>query len=140
MPAYLLVPPKLKFHAKRILNSTTLINLVNNATNLQGSANVVADESIKVVAESRLGNQGVVDPFSETQLDGNDRQWFLTAAPGVGGAKTVLKGYRTGTGRMPSVRSFNMREGKWGIGWDINHDIGSKAIDRIGMQRHASDQ
>ena len=140
MPAYLLVPPKLKFHAKRILNSATLINLVNNATNLQGSANVVADESIKVVAESRLGNQGVVDPFSETQLDGNDRQWFLTAAPGVGGAKTVLKGYRTGTGRMPSVQSFNMREGKWGIGWDINHDIGSKAIDRIGMQRHASDQ
>jgi hypothetical protein len=33
-----------------------------------------------------------------------------------------------------------MDRGTWGIGWDINHDVGAKAIDRLGMQRHASDQ
>ena len=139
-PAYLLVPPRLKFHAQRILNSATLLNLVNNTTNLQGSANVLSNEQIQVVCDSRLGTQGVVDPYSETQIDGNDKQWFLTAAPGVGGAKTIAKGFRTGTGRMPTVRSFVMDRGTWGIGWDINHDVGAKAIDRLGMQRHASDQ
>jgi len=101
---------------------------------------VVSNEQIQVVADSRLGIKGVFDPFSETQIDGNDAQWFLTAAPGVGGAKTVAKGYRTGTGRMPQVRPFQMSRGTWGIGWDIAHDVGAKAVDRLGMQRHASDQ
>ena len=139
-PAFLLVPPKLKFHALRILNSATLLNLAAGVTNLTGSANVVSNEQVQVVADSRLGIKGVFDPFSETQIDGNDAQWFLTAAPGVGGAKTVAKGYRTGTGRMPQVRPFQMSRGTWGIGWDIAHDVGAKAVDRLGMQRHASDQ
>ena len=140
MPAYLLVPPRLKFAAKRILNSATLLNLTAGNNNLQGSANVVSDEDIQIVSDTRLGRQGVLDPFSETQIDGNDKQWFLAAKPGVGGAKTIAKGFRTGTGRMPTVRSYSMDKGKWGIGWDICHDIGAKVIDRLAMQRHASDQ
>ena len=139
-PAYLLVAPHLEFHAERIVSSGTLLNLAAGASNLQGGDNVVSKKQIKVVADTRLGTQGVVDPFSNTQIDGNNNQWFLSAEPGVGGAKTIAKGYRTGTGRMPTVRSYNMTKGTWGIGWDINHDVGAKAIDRCAMSRHGSDQ
>jgi len=32
--------------------------------------------------------------------------------------------YRRGTNRQPQLRSFMLDRGQWGMGWDINMDIG----------------
>jgi hypothetical protein len=53
--------------------------------------------------------------------------------PGEEGAKTIEVGYRRGTGRAPTIRSFVLDKGQWGLGWDINFDIGAKALDYRGM-------
>ena len=50
-------------------------------------------------------------------------------------AKTIEVAYRRGTGRAPQVRSFTLDKGKWGMGWDINMDIGAKAMDWHGMRK-----
>lgn len=137
---YLLVPPQLQFAAERILSSAVLANLVNPGTNLVGQSNPVSTKGIVVISDSRLGNSGVTNPENEVSIDGNNAQWFLTAAPGANGAKTVTKAFLRGTGRMPQTRSYTLDKGEWGIGWDIKHTAGAKALDRLAMQRHGSDQ
>ena len=139
MAKYLLVPPALRFHAQRILSSAIVADTTQPTTDgLQGRSNVLTGAGITVISDSRLGAAGTVDPNTEAQIDGNDKQWFLTASPGVSGAKTVTVAYRSGTGRAPNVRSYALSKGQWGIGWDINHSLGAKALDHLALQRHGS--
>ena len=132
MAKYLLCPPALYFDAKRILRTAMLET--DRSQRLQGTHNPIMD-MLKPIKDSRLGLAGVLDPDTETQHAGKDDQFFVTAAPGVNGAKTVSVAYRSGTNRAPMIRSESLGYGKWGIGWDIKHDIGAKALDRIAMQR-----
>ena len=132
MAKYLLVPPKLYFEAKRILRTSTLET--DRSQPLQGTANPIMD-MLKPIMDSRLGLAGVTDPDTGTKYAGKDDQFFVTAAPGENGARTVSVAYRSGTNRSPVVRPYTFEKGKWGMGWDIKHDIGAKALDRIAMQR-----
>jgi predicted RecA/RadA family phage recombinase len=61
----------------------------------------------------------VTDPDSGTAYTGTAVNYFLFA-PGP-----ARQGrYRRGTGRAPVLRSFVLDRGQWGIGWDVNLDIG----------------
>lgn len=134
VPSHLIVPPTLKWTAKELLNSTQIVIAAAGTTDAsleRGNANTIADENLQLVAEPRLEN-GVTDPDSGTTAAGSASTWFLAAMM----AHTIEVAYRTGTGRAPQSRSWTSTgKGQWGIGWDINQDIGVKAIDWKGLHK-----
>jgi hypothetical protein len=131
---FLLLPRQLKWRAKQLLNSS---ERRDNTANLQyGTANTLAGEEINWLADSRLGTGGCIDPETGLAYTGTATNWYATSSPGVNGAKTLVFGYRTGTNRAPKVRKYMLSEGTWGVGWDINLDIGCGVEDFRGMQRH----
>jgi hypothetical protein len=95
--------------------------------------NVLQSEGLTLVVDDRIGVSGVTDPTTNTARTGLDTNWFLSA----GGARTVRVAYRRGTNRQPQLRSFMLDRGQWGMGWDINMDIGAKALDYRGMHKSA---
>jgi hypothetical protein len=116
VPQFLLVPPELEFTARILVRSAERVTGQDSGTfnPLQGI--------VTPVVETRLGTVGVVDPSTGTSYTGTAVNYFLAARPGL----HVKVAYRRGTGRAPQVRSYVLDKGRWGIGWDINLDIGAK--------------
>lgn len=134
-PSHLIVPPTLRWTAKELLNSTQII-LAGTAGSVteRGNANTLADENLQLVSEARLEN-GVTDPVTGTAVSGSASTWFLAAIM----AHTIEVAYRTGTGRSPQSRSWTSTgKGQWGVGWDINLDIGAKAMDWRGLHKNTA--
>jgi len=123
VPQFLIVPPELEFTAKILVRSAERVVSSSDGTfnPLQGI--------VQPIVETRLGTIGVTDPDSGTAYTGLATNYWLAARKGLH-AKVV---YRRGTNRAPQVRSFTLQQGQWGIGWDINHDIGAKFIDFRGI-------
>lgn len=133
-PRYLLVPQDLRFSGNIYLTSAQRFDGSSTGT-AGGVKNPLAELGIVAVADDRMGVAGVTDPATGTAYAGTATNWYLSARPGEGGAKTLVCKYRRGTGRSPSIRSFVLTQGQWGIGFDIAHDIGSDADDYRGMYR-----
>jgi hypothetical protein len=115
-PQFLVVPPELQFTAEILLTSAERFKDSD-----LGSYNPLKGKLTPVV-EARLGTAGVTDPDSGTAYTGTAVNYFLFARPGLS-AKVA---YRRGTNRSPVLRSFVLERGQWGIGWDVNLDIGVK--------------
>ena len=58
---------------------------------------------------------------------------FLSLAANAG--KTIRVAYLRGSGRRPSVRSFALDKGQWGVGWDVKMDVGVKEMGFAGLHR-----
>jgi hypothetical protein len=43
--------------------------------------------------------------------------------------------YLRGRNRSPQLRSFTLDEGQWGIGWDVNMDVGAKEMAFAGLHK-----
>jgi len=113
-----------------------------------GTYNPLAAEGANVVLrqEGRFDAAGCYDndsentiyPFTTTGTAGTGYSGtcLLIARPGEQGAKTAEVGYRTGTGRAPRIRSAILREGsgQYGMAWDVNSDLGVRALDFRGFQ------
>lgn len=123
-PRYLIVPQDLKFTAGILLKSAERV-----VSSSEGTYNPLKELDINLVVDDRIGVGGVTDPRTDTARVGTAVNWFLSARPGEEGAKTIEVGYRRGTGRAPVIRSFVLDKGQWGMGWDINLDIGGKELD-----------
>lgn len=128
-PTHLIVPPTLLWTAKELMNSSQIV-IAGTAGSVteRGNANVVADANLMIVTDGRLEN-GVVDPDSGTTYSGSSSTWYLASTM----APTIMVGYQGG--RVPSVRSFVLDKGSYGIGWDIKLDIGAKAMDWRGLRQ-----
>lgn len=133
-PTHFIGPPTLDFLVRQLLNSVILVGNttadapIGNVNTLQGL--------LKPVMEKRLEN-GVIDPASgtdKTSYSGSSSTWY-TASNRV---QTIEVAYLRGTGRAPVVRSFNLTQGLWGIGFDIKLDIGCKAMDWRGLRKHTA--
>ncbi|MBK8916471.1 MAG: Mu-like prophage major head subunit gpT family protein [Phycisphaerales bacterium] len=122
-PKFLLVPGDLEFDARELLTSASLI-IAGVTDAVRGSRNVITDLALQLRVEGRLDASGVTDPNTGTAYTGSATTWFLAGQSG----RTIVVGYRSGTGRRPMVRRFVLDRGQWGIGWDINMDIGAKAL------------
>ncbi|KKN53089.1 hypothetical protein LCGC14_0606010 [marine sediment metagenome] len=121
-PNYLIVPPDLEWTARALLSSANLIKLfADSADPLFAPINLIAQEGITLVIDSRIDAIGVTDPKTKTVRTGTATNWFLAE----GGSRGLRVAYRRGTNRAPSVRSFVLTQGQWGLGWDINMDIGA---------------
>lgn len=124
--SHLIVPSDLKFTASQLINSSE----VRGATGQTGTRNPLQDENLTMISDSRLSN-GVTDPATGTAHAGSVSTWFLVAAM----AHTIEVAYLRGTGRAPRVRRFNLEKGQYGIGWDVNMDIGAKSLDYRGLHK-----
>lgn len=113
---YLIVPNELEIAARTLLR------------NLE-SANDDPAKRIQLRVESRLGEAGTKHPITGVEYVGTTKNWILATAPG----RTVEVGYRAGADRKPVIRSYELKNGRWGMGWDINFDITAKVIDYRGM-------
>lgn len=131
---FVLVPHDLRFSADIFLTSAQRFDGSSTGT-AGGVKNPLAELGLQAIAEDRLGAAGVTDPVTGTSYTGSATNWYLSARPGENGARTLVVKYRRGTGRAPQVRSFMLEKGKWGIGWDINLDIGADADDYRGLYR-----
>lgn len=128
---HLLVPATLEFTAYELLESAAVVIAGTAGSVTERAANnALTKKSIKVVPSADLEN-GVVDPDSGTTYSGSASTWYLACAM----AHTIEVAYLRGTGRSPQVRSFKLDKGQWGVGWDVNMDIGAKALDWRGLHK-----
>ena len=135
-PRFLIVPSALQWTAKELLTSTAQAYTAAAAAatpSLYYPINVLSAEGLTLVVDDRIGAAGVTDPTTNTARTGLDTNWFLSA----GGSRSVRVAYRRGTNRQPQLRSFTLDRGQWGMGWDINMDIGAKALDYRGLHKSA---
>ena len=128
-PTHLIVPPDLLMTAKELVASQTIL-IAGDTDRDRGSANVIADMNLTIVADARLSN-GATDPATKVPNAGSATTWYLATTQ----AQTIEVGYLRGTGRTPRVRPFTLDRGKYGVGWDVSLDIGAKALDWRGLQR-----
>ncbi len=125
-PQYLLVPQDLRFTAMQLISSAE----IRESAAANGTANVLAQENLRVISENRLGVAGVTHPETGTAYAGTATNWFLAAA-----RRTVRVAFLAGRNRRPQVRSFVLTQGQWGIGWDLKHIIGVYARDHRGLYK-----
>lgn len=128
-PQFLIVPQDLRFTAEVLLKSVERV--IASASG--GTYNPLRAENIQLVSDNRIGVAGVTDPASGTAYTGTATNWFLAASPVTG--QTIEVGYLAGTGRRPRLRSFVLDRGQWGMGWDVNFDLGVKALDWRGLYK-----
>ena len=131
--SHVIVPSDLKHLAAELIKSATIIYGADDET-VRGTQNTLAsEENLQLVSDARLAN-GVTDPTDDSSQSGSTSTWFLASSMG----RNIEVGYLRGTGRVPQVRSFVLTQGQWGMGWDINMDIGAKALDFRGMQKNTA--
>jgi hypothetical protein len=130
-PSHLIVPPSLRFLAKELIASASIV-IAGTAGSVteRGSMNSLADEGLTMVSDSRLEN-GLTDPSSKTAYAGSTSTWYLASTM----AHTIEVGYLRGSGRAPRVRSGQLDKGQFGMWWDVSMDIGVKALDWKGLRR-----
>jgi phage head maturation protease len=118
-PKFLIVPADLEWTARELTSAAALAKLFADSNDPWYAAlNLLAQEGLRVVPDDRIGAIGVLDPRTNAPRVGTDKNWFLTTGRGLRVA------YRRGTNRQPVMRSFVLDKGQWGMGWDINLDIG----------------
>lgn len=127
MAAFLIVPQDLRFTAEILLASAERVISADSG----GTYNPLKSMNIQLRSDNRIGVAGVTDPISGTARTGTATNWFITTRPG----RTIEVGYISGTGRRPQVRPYTLAQGQWGMGWDINMDIGAKALDYRGLYK-----
>jgi len=121
-PRFLIVPAALEWTGRALTASAMLAKLFADSSDpWYSQLNLIAQEGLRLVVDDRIGAIGVWDPKNKTARTGLDTNWFLAE----GGSRGLRVAYRRGTGRAPSLRSFQLSEGQWGVGWDIKHDIGA---------------
>lgn len=121
--SHLIVPEALGFLAATLIASAEVRNPAATASTPTANPIRLRFGSLTLVTDSRLDN-GVTDPVSGVDYAGDTGDWWLADSR----YPAIEFAYRRGTGRRPQLRSFVLDRGQWGVGWDINMDIGAKAI------------
>jgi len=130
-PQYLVCATTLEWTARELLNSASLL-IAGTAGSVteRSSKNLIADIGLQLRMDARLDN-GVTDPDTGVASTPTTTAWYLFSKA----FRTIRVAYRAGTGRRPSVRDYLFDKGQWGMGWDINLDIGCKFLDYRGCYR-----
>lgn len=127
-PTHLIGPPDLQWTSRELTKHQTLIKLFADSSDPKYSAiNQLAEIGLTPVSDGRLDATGVVDPRTGVTRTGNATNWFLAKS----GSRSIRVAYRRGTGRRPQMRRFVLDRGQWGIGFDINLDIGAAFMDYL---------
>lgn len=130
---YLVGPVELDFTMRQLINSSELRD--TTASTNYGTSNPHNSMGYIHRVDDRLGAAGCVDPITGTTRTGSATNWFGFVDPSAGLGRSLVVGYRRGTGRQPQLRNFMRTQGTWGMGWDINMDIGCAWEDYRGAQK-----
>ncbi len=131
--SHLIVPSELRHSAAEFIRSSTIL-ITGNTDDERGNINTInSEENLSLVSDSRLSN-GVTDPTDDTVRAGSATTWYVASRM----AHTIEVGFLRGTGRAPSVRSYRLDQGRWGVGWDVKMDIGAKALDFRGFVKNTA--
>lgn len=131
-PRFLIVPAALQWTAKELLTSTAQAYTAAAASATPSqyyTINILNGVVETLIVDDRIGATGCWNPTTQTTVAGAATKWFLAA----GGPRGVRVVYRRGTNRQPTMRSYTLDKGQWGLGWDINMDIGAAAVDYRGL-------
>lgn len=121
-PRFLLVPAALEWTARGLCQSETLVKLFADSNSAYASQlNLIARDGLTPIVDDRIGTIGVWNPATGAAVTGSDTGWYLAE----GRMRGLRVAYRRGTDRLPQVRSFVLDRGQWGLGWDVNFDIGA---------------
>lgn len=125
-PRYLIVPADLSWTADGLTTTASLAKLFADSNDpIYTTENLIARRRLLPVVDDRIGAVGVRDPRTKQMRTGSATNWFLTA----GGSRGLRVAYRRGTNRQPQMRQFALDRGQWGMGWDVNYDIGAAFMD-----------
>ena len=127
---FLIVTPTDVFQADQLATSALV---VNGATTEQGNANPLVKLGLDVRGEAYIDATGVVDPrtLETTTRTGSAVNWFLMSS-----RPEIEVSYLAGSGRLPVLRSWvEDKNGKFGIGFDIHHDVGVTALGYRGIYK-----
>jgi hypothetical protein len=129
-PTHLIVPPSLRDPARVIIGSQ--INLASTTVNVPiGAVNPLYDYNLDLRPEKRLEN-GVTHPATRVTYGGSATSWYLASSF----APALEVGYLRGHGRAPKVRSWvNDKQGRFGMGWDVQMVVGVCVLDWKGIQQ-----
>ncbi len=131
-PRYLIVPADLSWAADELLSPAMIAKLFADTADPQHTTeNLIARRRLMPVVDDRIGAAGVIDPRTGVARTGSATNWFL----GAGGPRSIRVAYRRGTNRSPVLRSNVWNKGQWGMGWDINLDIGVAPMDFRGWYK-----
>lgn len=129
-PSFLITAEALRHTAIETTNAAGVV-IAGSTDDLKPNMNALTRENLQLRADARIDN-GVTDPDSGSTTTGDAGWWFLAG----GNSPSILVGYRRGTGRQPVTRTSVLTNGQWGLLWDINMDVGAKAVNRLGIQRN----
>ncbi|WP_437230412.1 hypothetical protein SH661x_001955 [Planctomicrobium sp. SH661] len=127
-PTHLICPAALEFTADGLLTSA---ETMYPAATGGPTINTLRGKIRARISDARLDN-GVLDPDSGELIAGSADDWFLVDSM----YPPIEVGYLRGTGGLPTVRSFQLEQGAYGMGWDIKLDVGAKAIRTQSIQRN----
>lgn len=131
-PTHLIVPSALDWTAQGLTTTASLAKLFADTSDpIYTTENLLARKRLVPVMDDRIGATGVRDPRSGATRTGSATNWFLVSRSSRG----MRVAYRRGTNRQPQMRMFNLERGRWGIGWDINMDIGAAFMDYRWVQK-----
>ena len=122
------VDPVVRFK-NPLLGSVSWCDLVKGQIEID-NAQLDDQENITLRSDSRLDN-GVTNPITGASVSANSTQWFLAAGPN----RTIEVGFLQGMNRRPVIREYMLQQGRWGIGFDVSHDIGAKALSHLGLYK-----
>lgn len=137
---FLIVPAALSFTAASLLNSVALAKTHATKTdpdympiNPVGPSVIkqVIGDNLTLVTDDRIGATGCWNPMTKKMQTGSATNWFLTAGP-LNGVRVL---WLRGRNRQPAVRSYQLDRGQWGVGWDMNIDIGCTIPDFRGLYK-----
>lgn len=121
MPTHIVIPSDLRWTAAELVKHQNLLKLFADSSEpYYSTINQLAQLGITPVSDARLNATGVIDPRSGSARTGSTTNWWLWTKHRRG----IRVLYRRGTGRRPTMRRFALDRGQWGIGYDINMDIG----------------
>ena len=138
---HLIVPSTLIYTARELVTSAQILitgtsgpdaSSTYNVTE-RGSENTLRADNLTIISDARLDN-GVVDPDTGTTYAGSSSSWYVASIF----AQTIEVGYLRGAGRAPQVRPFVLDKGRYGIGWDVQHALGVKALDWRGLVKNTA--
>lgn len=127
-----LIVPETKEHVADVLLGSAERRDTTSSTEY-GTKNW-AQNKFNLVSDPRL-DVGVTDPATGTVHAGQAGSWFMAADRGRYGIEV---GHLRGTGKAPTIRRYNLTEGRIGVGWLVIMYNAAKAVGYQGLGKSAA--
>lgn len=125
-PTHVVHPVAIGMTVEKVLNPIGTVVVAGTTDVSALSTPVMARKGLRSAGDARLDN-GVIDPKTGTTYAGDANDWYLVAA-GNDSPAPIMVTYLAGTRRSPRFRSGTLDRGQFGIWFDVQHNIGAKAV------------